>query len=116
MKIKTQILQLTLGCLLFLTILPVMGAAPGDLLYKRTELEESTANTFPPSTFQHWSHRILYRCDACHDSLFEMNFGTNPVTMDMMKEGEVCGACHDGKTAFDTGFGNCSRCHKAPTD
>ena len=54
------------------------------------------------------------------EGLFKMKKGTSgPLTMEKMKAGELCGACHDGKTeiggvrvftvAADT---SCSRCHK----
>lgn len=67
--------------------------------------------TFPPSIFPHWIHRINYRCDACHNKLFEMKTGTTPINKDLMKEGKVCAVCHNGKQAFDDGFENCNRCH-----
>ena len=98
-----------------LTIMvPAMGAAPGDLLFEREDQSEIV--TFPPSIFPHWKHRINYRCDACHDSLFKMELGATPVTMDTMKKGENCGTCHNGDLVFDVGFGNCARCHRAPSD
>ena len=40
-----------------------------------------------------------------------MKYGATPVSMDLMKEGKVCGACHDGKLAFPANFKNCNRCH-----
>jgi c(7)-type cytochrome triheme protein len=37
---------------------------------------------------------------------------TGPFTMAAMGEGKLCGACHDGKTAFTVkDQANCSRCH-----
>jgi c(7)-type cytochrome triheme protein len=103
-----------LSFLLLLFIVPAMGAAPGDLLYEREDKSEIIA--FPPSVFPHWIHRINYRCDACHDSLFEMKRGATPVTMELIGKGEVCGACHDGVLAFDDSFQNCARCHRVPSD
>ncbi len=103
------------GLLLLLLVVPVnrlsAEPAPGDILYEREDKSEIEA--FPPSVFPHWLHRVRYRCDACHDSLFEMKSGATPVTMDLMKEGNVCGACHDGKAAFASSFQTCSRCHFA---
>ena len=118
MKRNIQIHNFILGLLLLLFLTPVSSAVPGDVLYERNveEGEDSQIETFPPSIFPHWKHRIQYRCDVCHDSLFEMKPGVTPVTMDMMKEGEVCGACHNGSIAFDDSFENCSRCHRAPAD
>ena len=113
MKGKTHIHYLALGCLLLMVMVmvPAIAAAPGDLLYEREDQSEIAA--FPPSIFPHWRHRVQYRCDACHDSLFEMKRGGTPVSMDLMKEGKVCGACHNGQVAFSDGFENCSRCHVA---
>lgn len=90
------------------------GAAPGDIRYDRED--KSEIESFPPSIFPHWIHRVRYRCDACHDSLFEMKLGGTPVSKDLMKEGKVCGACHNGKLAFPASFENCSRCHVATED
>jgi len=99
------------GLLLLLLVVPVTGSttepAPGDIRYEREDKREIEA--FPPSVFPHWVLR--YRCDACHDSLFEMKRGVTPVTMDLIKEGEVCGTCHNGKAAFASSFQTCSRCH-----
>ena len=109
----------SLGWLLCVIIAPAMAAAPGDLLYERKADDGSvddSAAAFPPSVFEHWKHRIQYRCDACHDSLFAMELGATPITMESMKKGENCGACHNGDTVFDVGFANCARCHRAPDD
>lgn len=114
MKANTYIRYLALACLLLAFMAPAMGAAPGDILFERED--QSEAASFPPSVFPHWRHRIQYRCDACHDSLFKMKLGETLITMDLMGEGKVCGACHDGKLAFGHDFGTCSRCHRVPTD
>jgi c(7)-type cytochrome triheme protein len=59
------------------------------------------------------------KCTSCHVKVFKMKKGqTGPLTMDKMKAGEQCGACHtgkamEGKTPFavaDTA--NCEKCHK----
>lgn len=84
---------------------------PGDLVFERKG-DQSGAQAFPPSVFPHWVHRIRYRCDACHDRLFPMQAGASEITMAQFKEGQACGACHDGKLAFDDSFENCSRCHR----
>jgi len=104
--------------LLVITFLSITGnpafgeRAPGDVQYERVgDVDPEKLKSFPPSIFPHWVHRIRYRCDACHDSLFEMKPGITPVTHEIMDKGEVCSACHDGKTAFDAGFKNCNRCH-----
>ncbi len=65
----------------------------------------------PRATFPHWTHRIRYRCKACHMELFEPRAGANAVTMKEIAAGRACGRCHDGGTAFRAGFGECQRCH-----
>jgi len=99
--------------LVLLIMLPFTATAaepaPGDHRFYREDKSEIEA--FPPSIFPHWVHRINYRCDACHDNLFEMKYSATPITMDLMKEGKVCGACHNGKAAFASSFQTCIRCH-----
>ncbi|MBL3617982.1 MAG: hypothetical protein JMN26_09635 [gamma proteobacterium endosymbiont of Lamellibrachia anaximandri] len=97
--------------LFLLAICTTLGAAPGDIQYERKGGDAEELKTFPPSIFPHWIHRINYRCDACHNKLFEMKTGTTPINKDLMKEGKVCAVCHNGKQAFDDGFENCNRCH-----
>jgi c(7)-type cytochrome triheme protein len=72
------------------------------------------ADAFPPSIFQHWVHRIRYRCYVCHETLFKMKRGANAVTMNSINAGQHCGACHNGAVAFTPDFTNCSRCHREP--
>ena len=114
MNSKTQIRYLALSCLLLFIMGPAWSAAPGDIIYEREDDSEEIA--FPPSIFPHWVHRIHYRCDACHDDLFEMKRGVTPVTMDLINEGKVCGTCHNGKLAFNSSFETCTRCHRVPSD
>ena len=71
-------------------------------------------------TFSHEKHMATgAKCTSCHVKVFKMKKGgTGPLTMEKMKAGEQCGACHtgkaiEGKTAFavsDTA--NCEKCHK----
>lgn len=50
------------------------------------------------------------KCADCHSKpkLFETK--KVPLTMDDMKAGKSCGACHDGKKAFPVT--ECAKCHK----
>ncbi len=66
-------------------------------------------------SFPHWVHRIRYRCKTCHMQIFEPRQGANRITMADIGAGQACGVCHDGQTAFASGFGECERCHVAPT-
>jgi c(7)-type cytochrome triheme protein len=109
-------IKLILVSLLLLAVATAYGAGPkpipGDLRFERLGEGESN-NSIPPSIFPHWVHRLNYRCDTCHDSLFEMKRGGTPVSMDSMKAGENCGACHDGQLAFAVKLNSCNRCHVA---
>lgn len=51
-----------------------------------------------------------YKCADCHTKpkLFAMKKA--PLKMDDMKAGNSCGACHDGKKAFNVT--DCTKCHK----
>lgn len=104
------ILMFSFAILLFAT--PVYTEeAPGDIRFERAA--EAGEGSFPPAVFQHWKHRINYRCDACHDSLFPMQQGAASVRMEDITAGQSCGACHNGGVAFDSGVANCGRCHAA---
>lgn len=75
-----------------------------------------------PVTFSHTRHRAagVEKCTECHTKLFKFKKGTSgPFTMARMKEGEICGACHNGKTTVKdkTVFSAddkqaCANCHK----
>jgi len=84
------------------------AAEYGDIQYKR---KAEGMDDIPPAVFPHWIHRMQYKCGACHEELFKMKAGANEVTMDMMKEGQSCGICHNGKIAFEANFDTCLRCH-----
>jgi len=66
---------------------------------------------FPKAQFPHWVHRIRYRCKTCHMEIFEPEAGTNAITMIDIGNGEACGQCHNGDTAFEPQMDNCDRCH-----
>ena len=72
-------------------------------------------------TFSHEKHMAAgNKCTSCHVKIFKMKKGTSgPLSMEKMKAGEQCGACHNGKTAVEgkTVFAaaeqaNCEKCHK----
>jgi c(7)-type cytochrome triheme protein len=88
----------------------VAFTAPGDLVLPRAP-GSMNVDSLPASVFPHWVHRVNYRCDACHTRLFEMKLGATEVTMDMMKNGESCGTCHNGDIAFAVALETCDRCH-----
>lgn len=80
----------------------------GNLLIWRT-----TANApVKPVMFSHWSHRLRYTCRVCHLELdFSFKRNTTEITEEANRQGQYCGACHDGKTAFAHTDGNCGKCH-----
>jgi len=72
-------------------------------------------------TFSHEKHmKEGLKCTSCHVKVFKMKKGqTGPLTMEKMKAGEQCGACHDGKTVVEgktlfsvADAGKCEKCHK----
>jgi c(7)-type cytochrome triheme protein len=72
------------------------------------------------TTFSHEKHsKAAEKCTVCHTKIFKMKKGqTGPLTMEKMKAGEQCGACHSAKAeAAVKAFAvddkaNCERCHK----
>jgi len=89
--------------------------APADLSFEKGKDSPGTV------TFSHEKHGAAgTKCTSCHVKIFKMKKGqTGPLTMEKMKAGEQCGACHtgkampDGKTPFavaDTA--TCVKCHK----
>ncbi len=95
------------------TALAGIGDVLGDIQYQREGGDPQQLADYPPSIFQHWVHRMRFRCDACHNSLFKMEVGGTLITHELMKkpETQACRTCHNGKIAFDAGFENCHRCH-----
>lgn len=71
--------------------------------------------------FDHRTHtdQIGLECSECHGELFAMQRGVAPrtgkLTMASLAEGQFCGACHDGETAFASDT-NCTACHVLPDD
>jgi len=72
-------------------------------------------------TFSHEKHHAkVDKCQACHVKIFKMKKGTTgPLTMEKMKAGEQCGACHNGRTTMGATvvFGvddreKCETCHR----
>jgi c(7)-type cytochrome triheme protein len=88
---------------------PADPVEPGDIKYVR---QAAGMDDVAPATFPHWIHRMGYTCYACHDTPFKMKAGANEVTMDQIQNGQSCGVCHDGKTAFVSNLQTCNRCHR----
>lgn len=73
------------------------------------------------AVFDHKTHTdgIGLECGACHDDIFAMEQGaateTGKFSMASFADGQFCGACHDGDTAFASDT-NCIACHVVPED
>jgi c(7)-type cytochrome triheme protein len=63
--------------------------------------------------FSHSVHGT--RCNSCHPKIFQKKSNSNHVSMKAMEKGKSCGACHNGKTAFNV-TGDCVRCHAQAGD
>lgn len=85
------------------------GAEFGDIVFTR---KSGGGEEYPPATFPHFVHRMQFKCHVCHDAIFQMKAGANPVTMDAIQAGKYCGSCHNDNTAFGVTFEACGRCHR----
>lgn len=103
---------LRLGAALLLASVPIHYACGelGDIVFARKSGE--TGGDYPPATFPHSVHRVQFKCNVCHDAIFKMKAGANPVTMDSIEKGKYCGTCHNDGKAFGISFESCSRCHR----
>ena len=67
-----------------------------------------------PVIFNHEKHVAANgrKCSACHFGIFLMEKESLKMNMSKMSKGDFCGACHNGKTAFDVeDRTQCKRCH-----
>lgn len=95
----------TLGSLLALPLV-VMGMPESVRIPIVSEHDDDEA----PALFSHWEHD-QYKCFVCHESIFpQEKLGFTHGDMD---QGRYCGACHDGKTAWDIDDEDveCETCH-----
>jgi c(7)-type cytochrome triheme protein len=74
----------------------------------------------PHVVFSHTYHveTQKLKCSNCHTKLFQMKQGKTAekkgeLTMAAMREGQFCGACHNGEKAFSVKVEdkNCAKCH-----
>lgn len=104
-----RVLPLAAALLFCLAPVRYATAEAGDIAFTR---KEAGMEDFPPAVFPHWLHRMQFRCHVCHEEIFKMKAGANPVTMEAIGQRKYCGACHNGKTSFAPMFEHCSRCHR----
>lgn len=108
MLTKSHIPYLFSACLVLfgLGLSPSAQAEYGDVVLNNFSDEAGVK----PVIFPHWFHRIRFTCKVCHSDLgIQMKAGLNKITMLSIINGEYCGACHDGKTAWSVE--NCELCH-----
>jgi len=89
-------------------LLGLAGGAVAVGTGKKVEFDEKTTGKV---VFDGKTHADSgSKCADCHSKpkLFEMK--KVPLTMNDMKAGKSCGACHDGKKAFSVT--ECVKCHK----
>jgi len=97
---------------------PTGDAAPAAQQYESFGNTQIVAMDPVKSMFSHKSHVVTIglSCDSCHPDLFERKRGAakakGDYNMASLDAGKYCGACHDGKTAFNTtGPETCKTCH-----
>ena len=82
---------------------------------------ESGKDSPGPVTFSHEEHKErVGGCTACQVKIFKMKKGQDaPFTMERMKNGQLCGTCHNGTTEVKgkvvfaaTDKANCEKCHR----
>ncbi len=96
---------ITASCLALFFTNPVQ-AEYGDIVINNYSDESGMR----PVVFPHWFHRIRFRCKVCHADLgFKFQAGGNEINMLKIIDGQYCGACHNGETAW--AVENCNLCH-----
>ena len=100
--------KLVILVLLFMFSSPTSYSEYGDVVLDRYK-EIMAEVGLSPVVFPHWTHRIQFKCKACHESIFVMQKGASDITMSAIIDGEFCGNCHNGKIAWDALY--CDRCH-----
>ena len=102
---------LGLSFVLLAALLPLCNveAELGDIAFTR---KAAGTEDIPPAIFPHFLHRMQFKCYVCHDAIFPMKAGETSISMDEIREGKYCGACHNGRTAFQATFEACPRCHR----
>jgi len=99
--------------LVVVTMLVSSGLALAIQAGKVLEFKNSSMGTVKFDGAVH--NKAAASCKECHtDGMFpKMKQGTVKITMEEIYAGKMCGACHNGKKAFDA-KGNCQRCHVPP--
>jgi len=90
----------------FISALALAAAYPAVLRIPRRS--PNAAPIPAPALFSHRTHGS-FGCYACHPGVFPQ--ALVGFTHAEMREGQFCGRCHDGRTAFAIPGATCARCH-----
>ncbi len=107
MKTKSLIISLVLilsSLFVYFSVSSVSGYYGDMVLNSKAE-----KRGMPPVVFPHWIHRAEFKCKVCHPRIFEMKSGANDINMKKIVDGQFCGRCHNGETAWMPV--QCDRCH-----
>jgi c(7)-type cytochrome triheme protein len=86
------------------------GKEPQDIIVFKNQGASRKKAEMPPARFSHSIHnKKKLKCNNCHPSVFKEKIGANIVTMKKNVDGEYCGKCHNGQSAWD--MSACRRCH-----
>ena len=97
---------LAIAAAVFISALALGAAFPAVLRIPRRG--PNAAPIPAPALFSHRTHGS-FGCYACHPSVFPQSL--IGFTHAEMREGQFCGRCHDGRTAFAIPGAACTRCH-----
>ncbi|MDH3972979.1 MAG: hypothetical protein OEV42_01750 [Deltaproteobacteria bacterium] len=104
---KVVMVLCLIAALSIVNVIPV-NAEYGDIIMNRSASSMRKAGV-KDVLFPHWFHRIRYKCKVCHEDIFILKAGANNIDMNMIMNGEKCGACHNGIIAWEPLY--CDRCH-----
>ena len=105
-------LLICVGIATVLVMANTSQAEYGDIVLN-TKKESMAKAGVNPVVFPHWFHRIRFKCKVCHEDIFVLKKGANDINMSAIMNGEFCGKCHNGLTAWEPL--DCVRCHSFGT-
>lgn len=103
---KRVIICIAAVCFLFTMAMANLAFAVGS--GKKVEYDEKTKGKVIFDGKAHADKGL--KCADCHSKPKLFGMKKTSLKMDDMKAGKSCGACHDGKKAFDASA--CTTCHK----
>ncbi len=106
---KKGLLTLLLACIAWSMVMAGPSSAEYADIVLDNKIESMKKAGVKAVVFPHWFHRIRFKCKACHEDIFILRAGANDINMTKIMEGEFCGRCHNGMTAWEPLY--CDRCH-----